>query len=78
MIELKAKKSTYIKNANAVSITCDIWLKKGLTSSYLGVTAHFFSKTDRHRHIVTLAVRRPTTSHTASNVRDLLEDVLTE
>lgn len=38
--------STYIENANAVSITCDIWSKKGLTSLYLGVTAHFYSKTE--------------------------------
>ena len=42
MIELKAKASSYIQEANKVSICADIWLKKGLTSSYLGVTWHFF------------------------------------
>ena len=78
MIELKAKVSAYIESANAVSITCDIWSKRGLTSSYLGVTAHFYSRTDNRRHTVTLAVRRLTTSHTASNIRSLLDDILVE
>ena len=36
IIELRAKVSAYIESANAVSITCDIWSKRGLTSSYLG------------------------------------------
>ena len=76
MIELKAKISTYLENANAMSITCYIWSKKRLAFSYLGVTAHFYSKTDRRRHTVTLAVHRLTTSHTVSNVWDLLEDIL--
>ena len=78
MIELKAKVSAYIESANAVSITCDIWSKRELTSSYLGVTAHFYSRTDNRRHTITLAVRRLTTSHTASNIRSLLDDILVE
>ena len=45
MIELKAKASSYIQEANKVSICADIWSKKGLTSSYLGVTCHFFFET---------------------------------
>lgn len=47
-IELKAKISIHLQSANFISICCDIWSKKGLTSSYLGITAHFFSRSD-HR-----------------------------
>lgn len=35
LIELKAKISSFSEEA-------DVWSKKGLTSSYLGITAHFF------------------------------------
>ena len=41
-IELKAKISVHLQSANFISICSDIWSKKGLTSSYLGITAHFF------------------------------------
>ena len=56
----------------------DIWSKKGLTSSYLGVTAHFYSKKDHKRHAVTLCVKRMPSPHTAEHVRQLVEEVLDE
>ena len=40
LIELKAKISFFLAEANKVSIRADVWSKKGLTSPYLGVTAH--------------------------------------
>ena len=45
---------------------------------YLGVTGHFFSRKDRRRHTVTLAVRRVTGSHTAVNIQVLLDEILSE
>ena len=42
LIELKAKISAHLESANKIRICCDVWSKKGLTSSYLGVTGHFF------------------------------------
>lgn len=78
LIELKAKMSTYISSANKIAITCDVWSKKGLTSSYLGITGHFYSRKDHRRHTATLAVRQITTSHTAENIRKLCDDVLSE
>ena len=60
------------------SFTLCVWSKKGLTSLYLGVTGHFFSRKDHSRHTVTLAVRRITGSHTASNIRDLLDKIISE
>ena len=56
-IEMKAKIGCYLEQSKKVSLSADIWSKKGLTSSYLGVTAHFFSFKDHRRHCVTLAVR---------------------
>ena len=43
--EAKAPKSTvqaYMSMACKISLGADIWSNKGLTSSYLGITAHFF------------------------------------
>ena len=36
LIELKAKITIHLESANKISICCDVWSKKGLTSSYLG------------------------------------------
>ena len=78
LIELKAKISVHLQSANFVSICCDIWSKKRLTSSYLGTTAHFFSRSDHRRHIVTLAVRRLVISHTACTIRQSVDEILAE
>jgi phosphoenolpyruvate-protein kinase (PTS system EI component) len=43
-------------NCRKISFCGDIWSKKGLTSSYLGITAHFFSPIDLTIHHPTLAV----------------------
>lgn len=76
LIEMKAKISSYLQHARRVSICTDIWLKRGLTSCYLGVTGHFYSPKDHCRHSVTLAVRRMPTTHTASNICCIVEEVL--
>lgn len=69
--------SCFIKEANKISLTADLWSKKGLTSSYLGITGHFFSWKDRWNHCVMLAVCRLPPSHTV-NVRATMEEVLSE
>ena len=45
------------------------WSKKGLTSSYPGVTAHF---------TITLAVRKLTSAHTTATVRNTINNILSE
>ena len=72
-IEMRAKIGCFLQQANKVGLTADIWSKKGLTSSYLGVTDHFFSWKDLRSHCVTLAVRRLPPSHTAENIRSQLK-----
>ena len=64
LIELKSKIGTFLEEANKASICADIWSKKGLSSSYLGIPAHFFSRKDNRRHCATLAVHRMESSHT--------------
>lgn len=78
VIELKAKIGSYLEEASKVSITADLWSKKGLTSSYLGITAHFFSRKDNRKHSATLAVRRMTSAHTGLHIREAVDSVLSE
>ena len=65
-------------NAQKVSICADVWTKKGMTTSYLGLTAHFFYKSDLKRHVATIAVRRLPHPHTADNIKALMDKVLLE
>ena len=58
LIELKANIGSYIAQAQKLSICADIWTKKEMTASFMGITAHFFSKKDHRRHSVTLAVKK--------------------
>ena len=53
-------------------------VQKGLTSSYLGITTHFFSRKDQCRHSVTLAMRNFSHPHTGERVRELVDEVLRE
>ena len=53
-------------------------MKKGMPSSYLGVTTHFFSRQDHRRHKVTLTVKRMPHPHNAENIREILNEVLQE
>ena len=47
-----------------------------MTSSYLGVTAHFFTRWDHRRHQITLAVRRMPHPHNAVSICVIIEKVL--
>ena len=68
----------HLSSATAVHFTTDLWTKKGLTSSYFGVTAHF-SHVDGEYHSVLLAMRNiKELHHTAAVVADLFKQVVTE
>ena len=76
--ELKAKIGSYLLEANKMSVCIDIWSKKGMTSSYPGITTHFYSHKDRRLHTATLAVCRMPSPHTGDNIRELVDQVLDE
>ena len=76
VITLKQNMLALMSQARKIALCADIWSKKGLTSSYLGVTAHFFSRKDHRKHVVTLCVKRMPSPHTAVHVREKVEEVL--
>ena len=78
LIELKARIGTFLQEARKISICADVWSKKGLTSSHLGITAHFFSRKDHRRHCATFAVRRMASAHTGAYIRKVVDEVLGE
>ena len=62
--------------ARRINICVDIWTKWGMSASFFGITAHFFSRSDHKRHRVTIAVKRMPSPHTADRVSELVKTVL--
>lgn len=78
ILEMKGNIQQFMSTAQRFSLCADIWSKKGLSSSYLGITAHFFARKDHQKHSVTLAVRKFPHPHTGERVREVVEEVLKE
>ena len=62
--------------APKIHFCCDIWTKKDMTESFLGIVAHFFAE-DR-KFTATLAVRSIEGSHTGDNIFSIFKTVLEE
>ena len=73
--DLKGKIQEFVSYAQKIT---DIWTKKGMTSSYLGITGHFFCRHDQRKHVVTLAVRILPHPHNAEHIRFTVDEVLVE
>ena len=71
LLELKGNIQSYLVKAQKVNICANVWTKKGMTSSYLGLPAHFFLRYDHRRHVVTLAVRLLPHPHTADSIKKI-------
>ena len=59
-LEMKARVQSHMAKAKRVSFCIDVWTKRGMTSSYLVVTGHFFCHGNDNTsgiHAATLAVR---------------------
>jgi hypothetical protein len=78
LVDLKGKLMSCLNDARKVALCVDIWSRKGMTASYLGITAHFFTRSDHKRHTATIAVRRLPSLHTAERVERVVDEVLTE
>ena len=78
LLDLKGKIQSYLMDAQKISICADVWTKKGITTSYLGLMAHFFCRSDLKRHVPTIAVRRLPHPLTADNIKTLMDEVLLE
>ena len=77
-VDLKASLLSVLRDSRRVSLTVDIWSRKSMTASYLGVTAHFFTRSDHKRRNATIAVRRLPSPHTAERVEEIVEEVMGE
>ena len=42
LIDMKDKIGIFFSQSEKINLCADIWSKKGMTSSYLGITGHFF------------------------------------
>ena len=49
-----------------------------MSSSYLGITCHFYSRRDHRRHSVTLAVRHMPSPDTNKNIRKVVDKIFDE
>ena len=78
VIEMKTKVQTHLAEARKIHFCIDIWTKRGMSSSYLGITAHFFSLHDHRIRQAVLAVRRINHPQTAENICEIFEFVLKE
>ena len=78
LIDMKGKVAAKLQDTRKVAICTDIWSRKGMTQSFLGITAHFFTKSDHRRCVATLAVRVLPSPHTADRIEELVRNVLQE
>lgn len=67
-----------LKNTEAITLGADIWSKKGLSESYLGVTAYFFDKIKKMKCVLTLGLKLFPHPHKAENIRDQIRAILDE
>jgi len=54
---IKKIAETELRSARKVTLSLDIWTRRGLTTSYLGVIATFFNFTRMEKMAITLAVK---------------------
>ena len=78
LIDVKGKVAAKLQDTRKVSICTDIRSRKGMTQSFLGITAHFFTMSDHRQRVATLAVRVLPYPHTADCIEELVRNVLQE
>ena len=73
---MKSNITSSLAQARKVNMCADLWSKKGLTSSYLGITCHYYSPRDSTIQHATLAVRRIPYPHTGLFILEFLSCIL--
>ena len=77
-LELKGKIASKMEEARKVLMCTDIWSRKDLTQSFIGITTHFFTPSDHKRHIATLAVRVLPSPHTGDSIEEMACTIISE
>jgi len=67
-----------LNSAERISLCADIWSKKGMTASFLGLTAHYYSRSKKDKCNITIAVRRFESPHTAERISQLTNEIVSE
>ena len=77
-LEVRDKITKALRVARRISITTDIWTSKGCTSSFLGVTVHFYNSETKSRGANKIACREFPDKHSAENIAKLILKVCDE
>jgi hypothetical protein len=67
-----------IHNSNYISLGVDIWSKKGLSESYLGITGYFYDNCEQVKRVLTLGLKLFPHPHNAENIRSKLQSFILE
>jgi hypothetical protein len=62
-----------LKETKKVSLTTDLWSCKGLSNSFIAITAHFFTLKDKTYHKVLLGLQVFNDRHTGENVKNIVQ-----
>jgi hypothetical protein len=76
--ESKQEIMSKIENCDIISLGADIWSKRGLSESYLGITAYFYDKTREIKYVLTLGLKLFPHPHKAENIRDQIKSIIEE
>ena len=76
VMNIKLNITSKFEKARKINLYIDIWSKKGLTASFIGIAAHFFA--DHECHHITFAVRHMPSPHTGDAILELVTNVLAE
>ena len=71
---LKQRIQEILGRTRRCTFCSDIWSKKGMSASFLGITVH----DDKKKHSITLAVRRFESPHTNERIAELFHSILDE
>lgn len=69
---------TDLSNAHKISITIDIWTKRGYTESFLGATAHYYDSKKKTLQSVAIALKSVPHPHSAINISDWFTEIVQE
>jgi hypothetical protein len=67
-----------IHNSDYISLGVDIWSKKGLSESYLGITGYFYDNCEQVKRVLTLGLKLFPHPHNAENIRSKLQSFILE
>ena len=75
-VDLKSILNAQLTDAGKIAFTTDIWTIIGMTSSFLGVTAHWFDRKSQTKKMACLAVKPLKPAHTGKAIYYAFYEIL--